>query len=105
MDAHSKDELEKYLKDDFIDNQQAFRAGRTNDDMVDFCCICFALGYTPDATLSELKDWFVKFNIKDSERSRIRDHYDRIENWLVDKENYSGYVRGETDIMDYAINY
>ena len=104
MDAHTTDELEKYRDQDFLDNMQAFKAGRTNDDMVDFCCICFALGHTPDSTLSLLKDWFARFNIKDSERDRIRDHYDRIENWLMEKERH-GYVRGETEIMGYAINY
>ena len=104
MNAHTFEELEKYRDKDFLDNSQAFKAGRTNDDMVDFCCICFALGHTPESTRVLIKLWFDKFHIKDSERNRIREHYDRIEDWLMAKED-SGYVRGKTDIMVYAINY
>jgi len=104
MDAHNKDELEKYLKEDFIENVHAFKAGRTNDNMVDFCCICFALGYTPNITYAILSDWFAKYNIANFELRRIVNHYERIEDWLLAKEDV-GFKRGETRIMNYAINY
>lgn len=104
MDAHNKDELEKYLKEDFIENCNAFKAGRTNDDMVDFCCICFALGHPFDMTYAILINWCNQHNIKEYERRRILDHYDRIESWLLAKEDV-GFERGETRIMNYAINY
>ncbi len=108
--AWTKEELEKILQEDFIDNYYAFDGGRRNNDMVDSMCICFAL----DREWTEMwakhvdnyeenyknaygggKAFFDKF---------LKDHYERVKKWLEQKEA-AGYKRGETDIMKYAINY
>ena len=99
----TKEELRKILQDDFIENSEAFTEGRRNDDMVDSMCICFALD-------EEWTEMFAKhadnFGIKNEHyfNKYLSDHYERVKNWLETKEA-SGYVRGEVDIMSYAINY
>ena len=101
----TKEELKEILQKDFIDNQDAFITGRRNNDMVDSMCICFALDeewtemYAKRADNFLLKDdgaeYFDKYLV---------DHYERVKKWLDQKEA-NGYVRGEVDIMNYAINY
>ena len=43
MAAWTKKDLKQVLQEDFIENWDAWSAGRRNDDMVDSMCICFAL--------------------------------------------------------------
>ena len=50
--AYTKDELREILDKDFMQNENAFAPGGTNDDMVDSMCICFALD----------EDWDQYFN-------------------------------------------
>lgn len=103
MDAHTKEELKSYLQNEFIDNPNAFIAGHRNDDMVDSMCICFALDEEWTEMYAKHSDNFVVHG-SDYFKEYLEDHYERVKDWLDNKEA-SGYNRGETDIMNYAINY
>ena len=112
--AYTKDELRKILDEDFMQNENAFAPGRTNDDMVDSMCICFAL----DEDWSEFfNKWMLRhidiingaaylhgFKCK-LEKIRIEEHQGRVDKWLYNKWICNHYQRGETDIMTFAINY
>ena len=122
-----KEDLEEILERDFIENPNAFRRGCTNDDMVDSKLICFSLNRSWEAMFDQWcqkntviaddgREYFKRdvdedgtvqwwYPTKKREINRIEEHRDRVDAWLNYKEKYSGYVRGETDIMDYAINY
>lgn len=125
-------ELRAILDNDFVGNPNAFIPGRTNDDMVDSMCICFALGidwntmfdafvqahtvtyFGEEFLTGQLKyidpdkytdhiPWF--YARKDADLARIDEHAERVAAWLEDKEKYGGYKRGEHDIMGYALHY
>lgn len=113
--AYTKEELREILQKDFIEDPFAFTSGRRNNDMVDSMCICFALDEEWTEMYAKHADNYVEhsdhapnsqnglpFNYFDI---FLKEHYERVKKWLEDKENISGYNRGETDIMDYAINY
>ncbi len=125
--------LREILDKDFVENKDAFGPGRTNDDMVDSMCICFALNISWDTMFEafvskhtvtyfgeeflegQLKHvdpdkytdhipWF--YSRKEADLERIMEHAERVASWLCDKEKYSGYKKGEFDIVsDYSINY
>ena len=128
-------DLRDILENDFMTNPNAFGPGRTNDDMVDSMCICFALGEDWDEFFKKFVELHtVTYNgeefltgtwncyhldrfqdngnnvawwyqRKDSDISRIREHAIRVAAWLDDKEEYGGYERGSSEIMYYSINY
>lgn len=135
MAQYDPQDLRDILKSDFLYNPHAFGPGRTNDDMVDSMCICFALGEDWDEFFKKFvathtvvshgeefltgtwhcyrlnrftengKDIPYWYQRKDSDISRIREHADRVAAWLEDKEEYGGYERGSSEIMYYSINY
>lgn len=105
----TKDELKEILQKDFIDNVDAFTAGRRNDDIVDSMCICFALDEEWIEMYAEHVDnWYFDDEMgrqsANYDWNHIKPHYERVKKWLNQKES-NGYNRGETDIMTYAINY
>lgn len=99
-----RDDLLEILERDFIDDPKAFTAGRRNDDCVDAMCICHALGdkyFYEDVWIPHAK----KHGKDEFEYTHyVQPHVIRIDDWLGDKSS-AGYVRGDFDIMDYAINY
>ena len=112
--AYTKDELREILDKDFMQNENAFAPGGTNDDMVDSMCICFALDEDWDqffnkwlllhTEISKGRAW-IHNRYEQSEVARIQEHHDRVDKWLYNKWICNHYQRGETDIMTFAINY
>ena len=128
---YTKEELERILENDFLLNPMAFSPGRTNDDVVDSMCICFAIdrewtelfakwvdnyetehdgveyiSHFPRTHEVKPREWnSAMVPEKDREIERILEHYERVKQWLEGKEKHGNYIRGEHDIMGYSINY
>ena len=100
----TKEELKDILQYDFIENPKAFTNGRRNDDMVDSMCICFALDEEWTEMYAKHCDNFPEHDGRYYD-FYVREHYERVKNWLDAKEDMSSYNRGEDHIMVYAINY
>lgn len=54
--SYTKEDLEKILKEDFMEYDKAFVHGRLNDDAVDFSIVCHCLGLDPIAEVKKLVD-------------------------------------------------
>jgi len=135
MAQYNPQDLRDILENYFMQNPHAFGPGRTNDDMVDSMCICFALDedweemfkkFVDTHTVTHDGEEFLTgtwnryhlerfadngkdiphwYRRKDSDIRRIREHADRVAAWLEDKEEYGGYEKGSSEIMYYSINY
>ena len=115
--SYTKEELHEILEKDFMEEPNAFGPGRTNDDMVDSMCICFALDEDWDQFYT---DWLavhieiingeeyihgLKLQGRFGEDARIQEHHERVDKWLYNKWICNHYNRGEDAIMTFAINY
>jgi len=101
--SFTKEQLKEILQEDFINNPDAFTAGRRNDDVVDSMCICHALNEEWTEMYAKHADNFADHD-QDYFNKHVKEHYERVKEWLDDKA-VRGYEPGYIDIMCYAINY
>lgn len=103
----------KNILNNFLEDENTFAPGRTNDDMVDTMCVCFALDEDWDEFFNM---WLFKHTEVINNESyihgfstlqeipRIEEHHERVSAWLDNKWMNEHYQRGEDNIMLFAIN-
>ena len=112
--SYTQAELHEILEKDFMQQEYSFAHGRTNDDVVDCMCVCFAADVDFDQFYA---DWLANhvevingeeylhgYKLR-FEKPRIDEHIERVKGWLDNKWMNEHYVRGTDDIMRFAINY
>ena len=98
----SKIALCQELLDDFVSNKAAFASGNRNDDVVDSMLMCYALRFDWETEVFE--PWCIIAAPSEAEKFAIREHYDRVKDWIVGLEA-RGYMPGDVDVMSFAINH
>lgn len=94
---YEKHELEEILNNDFLNDPDAFKAGRRNSDAVDFSIICWCLGLNP---IDKFNDLAAGHGWSPAQYDAARGHMDRVQPFLV-----KWGTKGTDEAMVYSIDY
>ena len=95
--TYTKEELEKILDEQFINNPKAFEPGRRNDDTVDCMIIAHCCGIDPVGVVAACEQqnaW------SDEKHKAVMEHVQRVQPYL---EGWGTF--GTMEAMVYTINY
>lgn len=94
---YTRDELRKYLDEDFFNDPNCFWAGRRNNCAVDFCIMSWCLGLNPVDEFNKLVE---EHPWDDKKVAACREHIDRVVPYLK-----KWGTKGTMEAMAFAINY